>query len=110
MPQIGAKLCSPLRTRQYKLCPQSANRRRAECECPAVEARKLNHDRKPQTGPGLGFVQPATATCDLLALLWRQAGPVIVDQDPCDDAVIVGIRSLRETLDRDTGLRPLESV
>src|SRR5260370_33839783 len=105
MAQIGAKLCPGLvkrrqspcsrdpldakrgrksRSRKHKLGPQSSYRRRAKRERAAVKAGELDHDREPKAGTGLGLIQPATAPGHLLALLWRQPGTVVVDENVHD--------------------------
>ena len=54
------------------------DRRRAECQLAAIKVGKLDDDRKAQSRAGLGLVQAAAAPRDLLALLRRKSGPVIV--------------------------------
>src|SRR5213082_1607877 len=101
MAKIGAKLCPGLvklslksRPRKHKLGPQSTYRCGTEGECTTVEAGELDHDRKPKAGTGLGLIQAAAAPGHLLALLWRQAWAVVVDQNVHDPTIILRVWSL----------------
>ena len=67
--------------RQHELGAQASDRGGAEREAATVEARKLDHDREAQSRARLGLVEAAAAARDLLALLRRKAGAVVVDQD-----------------------------
>src|SRR5438876_68155 len=59
--------------RQHQLGAQATDRGGAEREAAAIEARKLDHDRKPQSRARLGLIEAAAAARDLLALLRGEA-------------------------------------
>src|ERR1700736_4155931 len=59
--------------RQHEVGAQPADRRRVERQLPAIKAGKLDDDREPQSGAGLGLVEAAAAAC-LLHLLALDRG------------------------------------
>src|SRR5262245_27080629 len=91
--------------RQHQLRPEPADGGGAELELAAIELRQLDHDRQAEARARLGLVQPAAAIADLLALLRRQPGTVIVDHQPHRRRGAVAAR--RDDLEIDPRLRPL---
>src|SRR5436190_14095081 len=96
--------------RQHELGAQASDRGGAEREAAPVEARELDHDREAQSRARLGLVEAAAAARDLLALLRRKAGAVVVDQDVQDEALAARLDSFGKCLDRHPRLRPFTGV
>src|SRR4051812_25062953 len=107
-------LCGTGRTssnsRQDQFSAQAADRGGAERQPAAIETGQFDDDREPEAGARLALVKPSTTKRDLLALLRRKAGAVIIDDDPQEWPANRWIGPFREDLHGDPRLRPLAGV
>src|SRR5437868_5251009 len=89
-------------TWQHQLGAQPSDRSRPQREVSAIEVGELNHDGKPQPCAGLGLVEPSAAPADLLALLRRQAGTIVVHDDAYNTPLAVDLGPLHECFQRNS--------
>src|SRR5262245_40482526 len=99
-----------LSTRQHQFGAQSSDRSRPEREISAIEVGELNHDGKPQPSAGLGLVEPSAAPADLLALLRRQAGTIVIHDDADGAPLAIDFGPLHEGFQRNARLRPFAGI
>src|ERR1700732_2847370 len=124
--RVGAKLCPQLligpffdrcskpflcsRARQSELCSQAPYRSSPKSKRSAVKASETDHNRQAEAGSRLRLIEPASSPGHLLALLGREPGTVVVDNDVHRGALIPCTGSLREALNRDPRLGPFAGV